>query len=91
MKELTLQNFREIVSLYEEVNDISDWSDKTLLDAKLGDDVGLDSLDIIDIIADFEVEYDVIIDSDAFDRKIYPSASDANVKTFLKICNECLR
>ena len=91
MKNLTLQNFREILSLHDNAISVDDWNDDKLLEAHLGTDLELDSLDIIDMIAEFEIEYGVLIDNLLFDNKMYPSASDADVRTFLKVCNECLK
>jgi len=91
MKELTLQNFREVVSLHDTAVSVNQLKDKDLLRSHLTSDLGLDSLDVIDMIAEFEVEYGVYIDSHAFDDKMYPSAADKTVATFLKVCNECQR
>jgi len=88
---LTTKEFREIASLHDNVNpDMSDWSDEKLLEQSLGSDVGLDSLDIIDMVAEIETEYGIHISSEKFDDMMYPNAKEANVQKFINVCNACV-
>ena len=88
MKELTLQNFKETVN---SPIPFQNWSDEKLLKAHLDHDLELDSMEVIDLIAEFEVKYDVIIDTIKFDEITYPAAIEKDVATLLKVCNECMR
>lgn len=91
MRKLDLKDFREIASLHENACCLKTWNDDDLLKAHLGYDLGLDSLDIIDMVAEIERDYNVIINSEAFDEKMYPAATEATVQKFLDVCNECLK
>ena len=88
---ITLKEFRETASLYDDVNpDFKNWSDEVLLKEHLGTGVGLGSLDIVDMVAEIEVEYGVNINSEKFDEMMYPCASEATVQKFLDVCNACV-
>ena len=90
MIKLDLKNFREIASLHENACSLETLNDGDLLKAQLSD-LGLDSLDVIDMVAEIERDYNVIISSESFDEKMYPAATEATVQKFLDVCNECLK